>query len=240
MRAKGSRIIRRVLLRAIQVTAFFVAVLPLLRWTGDYLTATRIFLSFRDVACKKAVPEGAYKSIKVVGGAGRVAILAHPPSRLEWLVKTRKGVHEFQAEVALEEGAWGYVNSDGVTFRGLILQGGMEREFLRIHIDPYNNPEHRRWVPVSAPVEVNDRQFILALETDIGPNGNADFDWALWAEPKILAGTAPLRVWWVVVGVVGFVLCGWWGKTSPPCPLSKDGEGGKPHPPAPSPRMTLR
>ena len=217
---------RRVLLRAIQVAAFFVAVLPLFRWTGDYLTATRIFLSFRDVACKKAVPEGAYRSIQVVGGTGRVAILAHPPSRLEWLVKTRDGVHEFQAEVALEEGAWGYVSSDGVTFRGLIVQGGMEREFLRIHIDPYNNPEHRGWVPVRAPVEVNDRQFILALETDIGPNGNADFDWALWAEPKIFEGTAAVGVWWVVIGVVGFVLCGWWGGTWPGGGLWGEGEGG--------------
>ncbi|HPA45126.1 MAG TPA: hypothetical protein PLG59_00035 [bacterium] len=228
--------IREMALRTMQVVAFVIAIVPLLWWTGDYLSATRTFLSFKDVACRKAVPEGAYKSIKVVGGVGRLAILAHPPSRLEWLVKTRKGVHEFQAEVALEEGAWGHVNSDGVTFRGLILQGGIEREFLRIHINPHNNPDHQRWVPVSAPLEINDRQFILALETDIGPNENADFDWALWAEPKIFEGTAPLRVWWVVIGVVGFVVCGWMRRrrSSPPDPLSKDGEGeGTPTPALP-------
>ncbi|MFH1742412.1 MAG: hypothetical protein ABIH23_25695 [bacterium] len=206
---KGKRPILCMLFFVLCLLSIVLVLIPLTRWGTDYLSASETILSFNDAVCVNAVREGIYHTIRAVGGEGRVAILAHPPSRLEWTVQVREGQQRFQVDLALDEGAWDQDGSDGVTFRAWIIQGGSAQRLFEKHVDPRHEETDREWVSVETPFESNGELFILALETGSGPEENADFDWALWAEPQILEGAKPLNVMPVIVGCALFLVSLW-------------------------------
>ena len=199
----------RSLLFVLCVCFLILALVPIVRWTRDYLLASETSLSFNDAVCVNAVKEGMDQKIQVIAAKGRIGILAHPPSRLEWTVQLRKGRHQFYVNVGIDEGAWNQDRSDGVIFKASYVQGDNERELFKVYVDPRHNETDRRWIPVNVAIRTNGDLFILALETTSGPAGNADFDWAYWAEPRILEATAPLNRQWVIIDLVGFFFCVW-------------------------------
>ena len=78
---------------------------------------------------------------------------------------------------------------DGVTFRVLVD----DVEVLARHW------AERRWEPVEVDLTPwRGKEVRLALVTGVGPAGRADFDWALWGEPRVvlreLGGSATVEL----------------------------------------------
>ncbi len=197
----------RGLLRIVQFAALIVAILPLARWTRDYLTAAEVLFSSDDATAVKSLPDGLSYSIQTIDEQARAAIFAHAPSRIEWALHLRPGVHRFEVDLAVSPAAWKKEKFDGVTFRGFIVRGKGERKLFSIRLNPRENEEQRTWLPVEAFVESDGDPVIFALETLSG--GNPYHDWAYWGEPRIQESTKPLALFWVILGGVVYFICAW-------------------------------
>jgi hypothetical protein len=99
-----------------------------------------------------------------------------------------KGALSFAITISPE--VWSPEKGDGVNFQVLVskITDSSEGKFIfNRYINPKLNPNDRRWlnfiVDLSpwAGQEVN-----LSFITESGPSGNYNFDWAGWAEPKII------------------------------------------------------
>lgn len=123
---------------------------------------------------------------------GRRALLLHTPWRkgtgraiAEYDLQLPRGLPlRFTTAIALtKEAVVG--GSDGVTFRATLIDGKTEKVLL---------DENRRssdWKDFSFDLSrYAGRRVTLRLETLPGPANNANFDYSLWAEPTIVAGSA--------------------------------------------------
>lgn len=189
--------------------AFLVCIVPVARWAVDYLSAAETILSLKDAVRVRSFQGGISQSVKAIGKEGRVAIFAHPPSRLEWTIRVREGIHRFRVAVGLDREVWDEGKSDGAVFRGFVIQGGDERELFEVYLNPGREVGHKQWVPISASLECDGGLLILALETTGGPAEDRDFDWAYWGEPRILEGTEPPDLRWFLSGFLVFIFCIW-------------------------------
>lgn len=92
------------------------------------------------------------------------------------------------AGFAVSEGAWDKPG-DGVTFRLYVAPHGLDEQrvlLLERYIDPKSEPQDRRWFDVELDLAVwNGSSIDVFFETDGGPEGNTDYDWAFWSAPRL-------------------------------------------------------
>jgi arylsulfatase A-like enzyme len=78
-----------------------------------------------------------------------------------------------------------------VTFRVAVASRERDRKrvlLLERYIDPKANQDERRWFDVQLDLSPWGGQSIdVFFETDGGPDGNTDYDWAFWSTPRIVA-----------------------------------------------------
>ena len=164
-------------------------------FVAEWLAAREVQLSLHDADRQQVRLRGTGQEIKVLGGDGRVAIFAHPPSRLVWSLPLRPGTHRFAASVGIDAEA--LARSDGVRFRVRVADVDAEREVVHVSAAADREPE---WTAVEARFRTSGGVVRVALETDPGVRGNDAYDWALWAEPTIYEGSSP-PMWWVALAV---------------------------------------
>ena len=122
----------------------------------------------------------------MLGGDGRVAIFAHPPSHLTWTLQLRPGTHRFETLVGIDAEA--LTKSDGVDFRVIVAAGGKEREIAHSRFTP--DLDGSTWKHVKASFCTSGGAVRIALKTGAGPRDDESYDWALWAEPTVREGTS--------------------------------------------------
>ena len=123
-----------------------------------------------------------------IGGTNRRVILAHTPARVTWSVTVaRKAV--VRAWVALRPDAWGR-DGDGVVFRIGVSDANTYRVLARVHVDPGNRSEDRRWVLIEAALDgYTGRSIKLVFSTDASEDphrGDSRNDLALWGDPAVV------------------------------------------------------
>ena len=124
-----------------------------------------------------------------IGDISRRVILAHTPARVTWSLTVPRAAR-VRAWVALRPDAWGR-DGDGVVFRIGVAAEGTYQVVARVHIDPRNRVEDRRWVPIEAALETYvGKQAKLVFSTDASndPNrGDSRNDLALWGDPVVVS-----------------------------------------------------
>lgn len=79
---------------------------------------------------------------------------------------------------------------DGVLFKVLVSDGKASDELFTHHIDPFNKPEDRRWIPVMVDLSAYGGELVdLIFLTYASPPkvpGNLDNDLPLWGTPEII------------------------------------------------------
>lgn len=124
----------------------------------------------------------------VINDQTKDVIFAHPLSSIAWpiILPENKSV-VLETFLGLNPLMWGEPISDGATFNVQVesVDGTITSLFSR-HVDPYHNEQDRQWIPVRVDLSQYAGQAIaLWLETDTGPAGNGNFDWAGWASPVL-------------------------------------------------------
>jgi len=91
--------------------------------------------------------------------------------------------------IALVKEVWSPENGDGVTFKIYLqdVNDSSNDQFVFVrYINPKSNPSDRRWRNYL--VDLSDwknKQVILHLITQSGPNGDNNYDWAGWGELEL-------------------------------------------------------
>ena len=123
-----------------------------------------------------------------IGDTTRRVILAHTPARVTWSV-TIPPAATVRAWVALRPDAWGR-DGDGVVFRIGVSTDNVYTVLARLHVDPRNRVEDRRWVPIEAALDSYAGKSIkLVFSTDASEDpsrGDSRNDLALWGDPVVL------------------------------------------------------
>jgi hypothetical protein len=124
-----------------------------------------------------------------IDGTARRVILAHTPARVTWSVTIPRGA-TIRTWVALRPDAWGR-DGDGVVFRIGVSRDNAYKVLARVHVDPRNRTEDRRWVPIEAALDnyAGERiKLIFSTDASEDPNrGDSRNDLALWGDPAVFA-----------------------------------------------------
>jgi hypothetical protein len=120
-----------------------------------------------------------------IKGEERRWLYMHPPSEASVEVRVPRHAY-FQAGLALDPETWATDVGDGVRF---ILEAedgaGTRTTLMDRQVNPRARTEERDWVDVWVSLApLADRRVRLILRTD--PAQDLSFDWAGWAEPKIV------------------------------------------------------
>ena len=122
-----------------------------------------------------------------IGDTTHRVILAHTPARVTWSVTIPRGA-TVRAWVALRPDAWGR-DGDGVVFRIGVSTDNVYQVVARVHIDPRNRVEDRRWVPIEAALDSYAGKAVrLVFSTDASEDpsrGDSRNDLALWGDPVV-------------------------------------------------------
>ena len=143
------------------------------------------------------------------GGIALKGVWAHPPYRFPRL---EAGEHspDFRP-AAFGEYRLRLPDEDGLRFRAELGLRDLptpetptgDGVTFRVRVDDVEVLERhwaeRRWEPVEVDLSPWRGKYVrLALVTDVGPAGRADFDWALWGQPRVvpqpLAGSATVEL----------------------------------------------
>jgi len=137
-------------------------------------------------AVKTPKPEFVKKTNLTVGAQRREAIFMHPTSSATFPPITLSEGAWIEFGIGVSEEAWPK-GGDGVVFSVSVKKedGKLARIFTR-HLDPQHSDEDQRWLDMQIPL----RQFAgqkvqVVLETQVGPAGNAAFDWGGWSQPRL-------------------------------------------------------
>jgi hypothetical protein len=89
--------------------------------------------------------------------------------------------------IAVDESTWNQ-SSDGVEFVVSVTRANTAGAVVfRRHVDPANHREDRRWIEGRFSLKAFANQDVqVSLATEAGASQNFNFDWAIWAEPKIV------------------------------------------------------
>ncbi|MBN1661651.1 MAG: hypothetical protein JXA93_24870 [Anaerolineae bacterium] len=132
-----------------------------------------------------------YRSTAVIDRKPLGVLFEHPPSRIEFSVQVPTNAR-LEYSIALAPGAWSIGKGDGVQF-DLTLddQSGVTTRLASEYIDPKNLPEQRKWQERSVDLSRWSGQAVtVTFTTGPGPNGNEQYDWAIWGEPRIVQPVA--------------------------------------------------
>jgi hypothetical protein len=121
----------------------------------------------------------AMRAIELPGGAG---------SRITWSVRVPDNGW-LRVNVGMRPESWNQPG-DGVKFLVLVSDGKSSEELFSQHVDPFNNPADRKWIPVMVDLSgYGGEQVDLIFNTYASmPNTpvNVDNDLPLWGNPEIL------------------------------------------------------
>jgi hypothetical protein len=119
----------------------------------------------------------------------RSVIYMHPTSRLTFKQVTVPKDAWLRTRVALRPEVWTLQDGDGVLFRFGVSDGRTYDELLRQHVDPQNNRNDRRWIPIEidlSPYGGLTVDLIFNTNTSLpGRGDNPSHDWAVWATPEV-------------------------------------------------------
>jgi arylsulfatase A-like enzyme len=133
--------------------------------------------------------EGVDVGEAAIGGASRPGFMEHPECSLVFQDISLPASARLVTGFGVAEGAWDKPG-DGVTFRLGVAPHGRDRERVQLlerYIDPKSDAEDRHWFDVDLDLTPWSGQSVdVYFETDGGPEGNTDYDWAFWSTPRIL------------------------------------------------------
>ncbi len=126
---------------------------------------------------------------QTINGETRQSIYMHPTSRLTFSRVLIPDDARLQGWIAVKEEAWTAKESDGVLFRFAVSDGRLYDELLNQHVDPAQNANDRRWVPIDVDLSAYAGQQVdLIFNTNSsvpGRGDNAAYDFAVWGAPAI-------------------------------------------------------
>jgi hypothetical protein len=109
-------------------------------------------------------------------------------TRLTWKVRVPDDGW-LRVNLGLKPDSW-QKPGDGVLFKVLVSDGKASEELFTQHVDPFNNPADRRWIPVMVDLSAyGGEQVDLIFNTYASPPrvpGNTDNDLPLWGAPEIV------------------------------------------------------
>jgi arylsulfatase len=124
-----------------------------------------------------------------INGERREVLHAHPPSVLRFrMIPGPRTRLLFGA--AVNPAAWKSLRGDGVQFSVAILgvdhsaDPAWERQ-----VNPRQNQEDRHWFDGDLDLGAwAGEPVIVELRTGAGPEGDEEFDWAVWSDPRLVSG----------------------------------------------------
>ncbi len=121
-------------------------------------------------------------------GEDRLSILIHPPSRVSWKLKLKKGTRlRFGASFSLD--VWDQPGAGCWYLVKVKTRFGKEQTVFSKYIDPKHNQEERRWMDFEVDLaRFGEKRVELTLET-MTDNGN-EYCVALWSRPHLVQGVS--------------------------------------------------
>ncbi len=100
-------------------------------------------------------------------------------------MKVPKGRPVFRSSLGLTGDSWDKAG-DGVEFVLVVEARGERRKLFRRYIDPKADPALRRWNDIEVDLSPYAGEHVkFSLITGAGPKGDAQYDWAVWGDPRI-------------------------------------------------------
>ena len=119
----------------------------------------------------------------------RRILFEHPKNIVTYTVTIPENP-ELRFGIGIDPSVWSTDMGDGVGFNVYISQKDKPWVWQRVfykYLDPKNNPDDRHWQDFSVALDTyNGQEVEIIFETDPGPYGNSDYDWAGWSEPVII------------------------------------------------------
>jgi hypothetical protein len=117
-------------------------------------------------------------------------LFMHPNSSVSYSITVpTKALIAFN--IATSPDSW-TMEGDGVAFSIKIVSSDIPLQIFSMYIDPKNNVADRRWhqemIDLSA---YSEKRITVIFETNAGPAGDNQFDWAGWGNPRIIAPISP-------------------------------------------------
>jgi hypothetical protein len=116
-----------------------------------------------------------------------IAVTPTAGSRLTWKITVPEDGWLWVA-LALKSEAWDKAG-DGVKFHVGVSDGRAYEPLFEQHVDPFNNPADRRWIPIKIDLSAYAGEEVdLIFNTNSsmpGKGDNQDNDLALWGAPEI-------------------------------------------------------
>lgn len=153
---------------------------------GSQGIAADFVQQFADAAVRRPAPEAFTVQPVTIATVSRPSIIVQQPSRLAWDVTIPRNAW-IETELGLEEAAW-TVAGDGVLFRVGISLDGRYDELVSKVVNPYQQPDDRRWVPVAIDLSpYAGRAVSLVFNTGAGLEGDHRAgDLAVWGAPRLV------------------------------------------------------
>lgn len=173
------------------VVVAVLVVWAILRPSGEGELALDLVEVFDSAVDRRPSPASFEVVEATLAGETLPAILVKEPSRLVYRV-TVPNNGELRLSLGLLEEGW-TVPGDGVLFRVLVGAGGPPEEILNIVLNPFGNPNDRRWQELSLDLsEYSGETVDLFFNTNSSPpsrppQDNRDGDLAVWGEPRLFA-----------------------------------------------------
>jgi hypothetical protein len=127
-----------------------------------------------------------------VADVSRRVLYQHPAfsgaSRMAYQVGIGSSTTMLAFDVAMEPESW-QMEGDGVAFAVYVESERGAEQVFSTYIDPKHNEADRCWHSYAVDLSAYAGQTVtLIFETRTGPAGNYEYDWAAWAEPRLLEG----------------------------------------------------
>jgi len=124
----------------------------------------------------------------------RHALYFHPSGTVEFPAVHLSSRAVLAFRIGIDQAVWGQPG-DGVEFTAFVSRANDARTkvFTR-YIDPKHNLDDRGWIEGRISLKAfHDQDVHIILATGPGPANDFSYDWALWAEPRIILGDDLLR-----------------------------------------------
>jgi 4-amino-4-deoxy-L-arabinose transferase-like glycosyltransferase len=129
--------------------------------------------------------------IFTIGGEVKEVFFQHPPSVYTDTIALPDYPVSLKCDIALSPEVWKYGIGDGVQFElHLLDERGENYSLFSKYIDPGNKPEDQKWHNCEdISLERWEGQTVKIVFATL-PNGNINYDWAGWGEPRIVQPVA--------------------------------------------------
>ncbi len=134
---------------------------------------------------EKGDAEYIHTDIFTISNVPRKILFEHPVSTARFDLSLTRSAH-LKFSIGVSPEVWDSAKGDGVQFNVTLETQGSVYVLLDQYIDPKNVPADRRWFDYDLDLSRWEGQEVkLRFMTGPGPNGNLDFDWAGWGNPRI-------------------------------------------------------